>query len=343
MCSYYSEKFTEDFIKRMYLRSRIVDLIRGFFKNKGFLEVETPILVKSPGMEPYLDPFSTYVYDVKAKKYKAYLITSPEYSMKKLIAGGFDKIFQITKSFRNRECFGGLHNPEFTLLEWYQVGIDYNDLILQTIDLLKFICKKLFKSTKFSYQGYNIDLEDYKVYTVKQVFKDFIGLDLDELLNKKKMQEVFCKFYDCSIEMSWDDMFYKFILDKVEPNLPKDKLIVLKDFPFYQASLARLKTDNKNYAERFEIFISGIELCNGFSELTDYKEQERRLKLERRVRKDLGKEVYDIDLDFIQALKSGLPDCAGNALGVDRLVMLFTNAKTIQDVLFFPAEDIFNK
>jgi len=324
-------------------RTKIKDLIREFFKEKGFLEAETPILVKYAGMEPYLAPFSLKFKDEKNKTYRGFLITSPEYSLKKMLAAGFEKLFEITKAFRQEESFGPLHNPEFSILEWYQQNADYFDIMKQTEELIFFLVRKLYKRNYFYYQNLKIDVSlPFQRVSLKETFLKYSGINLDKTNSltyfKNKVQE---KGYKLTKGVDQNDLFYLIFLNEIEPNLDKTKPIFLYDYPFYQGALARRKKNNPFYVERFELFIGGLEIANAFSELLDPKEQLQRLKEEQKLRKKLNKEFIEIDKDFIKALKSGIPETGGIALGIDRLEMLLLDIKDINDILMFPARDLF--
>ncbi len=339
-------------------RALITDKIREFFKKKGFLEVQTPIFVKLPGMEPYLNPLSYEFSDEKNQKHKGYIITSPEYSLKKLLSRGFPNIFEITKVFRQNESFGGMHNPEFTMIEWYRPNSNYRKIMNDTEELVNYLAKSLYKKERLTYNGQEINLsKPWPRISVKQAFKKYAGINLD----RAKTLKDFKKQIKISLPRNadWNDVFYTVFLNQIEPNFPKNRPMIIYDYPLPQASLAKRKTtprlrsgqaprhDSEQtgqesfYAERFEVYLAGMEIANCFSELTDAREQEKRLKQEKALRKKLGKEVYDIDKDFIEALKSGLPETGGIALGVDRLQMLLLDIKDINNLLPFPAKDIF--
>ena len=314
------------FLEIQEKRAEIKDLIRQFFKEKGFLEVQTPILVKGMSTEPYLDPIKVEFFDEKNKKYQGYLITSPEYSLKKLLSQGFTNIFEITKAFRQKEAFGGWHNPEFTILEWYRTKADYRDVMKDTEELVNFLVQQLYHREYFYFQNRKIDVSlPWPSMTIKQAFKKWAGIQIDQ---KKKIR-------------NFDDWFYLVFLNQIEPNLPKNGPLILYDYPLPQAALAKRKSQKSFYAERFEVYLGGVELCNAFSELTHPKEQEQRLKKEQNIRKKLKKEVIPIDKTFLEALKSGLPKTSGNALGIDRLEMLLLDVKDINDLLTFPVKKMF--
>jgi lysyl-tRNA synthetase class 2 len=348
----------ENWKKKFYLRAKILSLIRNFFSEEGFLEVETPSLARLPGMEPHLDPVSVALSDSHGRKIGGYLITSPEYAMKKLLVTGFPKIFQICKSFRSGETADRLHNPEFTILEWYRAKADYKDIMVDVENLFLFIRKNLLsKISNFQfpisnlgknfikYRGQVIDLTPpWPRLTVRDAFKKYAKIDLDKVLSRESMARLARREgYPINRDDRFDDIFFKIFLNKIEPHLGRSKPAILYDWPAAMAALSRREKSDPRYAERFEVYIGGLELGNAFSELTDWKEQRARLVEEKKLRKKLGKEVYDIDEDFINALKIGMLPSGGIAMGVDRIVMLFTDSKSIDEVLFFPSNQIFNQ
>jgi len=342
--------------EKFILRAKILSLIRDFFYQESFLEVETPSLVRLPGMEPYLDPIRVELPNGGKEKNLAYLTTSPEYAMKKLLVAGFPKIFQICKSFRGGELADDLHNPEFTILEWYRSKANYNDIMVDVEKLLVYILNQLIIQNKklkiknknlrknfIKYHGQTIDLSlPWPRLTVKESFQKYAGIDLDKILDLKSIAAVARKkSYAVNRDDRFDDIFFKIFLSEVEPNLDKGRPTILMDWPAEMAALSRKKTGDPRYAERFEIYIGGLELGNAFSELTDAEEQKRRLLDERLLRKKLDKDLYDVDEEFVEALKIGMPPSGGIAMGVDRIVMLFTDSKNIEEILFFPAKQIF--
>lgn len=300
------------------VREKVVDAIRTFFKGRDFHEVFTPILVPVPSIEPNLEVFKTELRTSKGIKRDGYLIMSPEFSIKKLLAGGIGNCFEITKCFRNEEEVSRLHNPEFTMLEWYRTNADYMD-IMEDFEQL-FI--KIVSGNKLTYQG-----ETY---------------DLTPPWPRVRIAEAFQKYAGCDVLKISDSDFYKIYFNKVEPELLKmKKPYFIYDYPISQASLSRPAKDPR-FAERFEVFLAGLELGNCFSELTDSKEQKKRFEIEKTFRQAQGKTDYPIDEDLIEALKSGLPEVSGIAVGVDRLVMLAADVPSISETLFFPGGELFD-
>ncbi|MEK7211457.1 MAG: EF-P lysine aminoacylase EpmA [Patescibacteria group bacterium] len=343
-------------------RAAIIRAIRNFFWQKDFLEVETPELVALPGQEPYLGIIDSEIIDDRGAKYPANLITSPEYAMKKLLAAGYEKIFQITKAFRNNESFGGAHNPEFTILEWYRQKADYLDIMKDTEALIKFITVELGLPDKIIYQDTEIDFSgEWERLSIGAAMKKYAGvgnLSRDGLaaataekgyyqvppLGTRSPSERGVRglgVVNASNEESYASVFFKIFLNEVETKLPKNRPIFLYDYPAELGALAKRKEKNPEIAERFELYIGGLEIANAFSELLDADEQRKRFLAEQKIRAADGRKVYPLDADLLTALGEIKNPCGGIALGVDRLVMLLTNQKDINDVIFFPASQIF--
>lgn len=329
------------------LRSKIFDLVRIFFKKRGYLEVETPLLIPHPDPSYYTEVFETSKINGK----RSFLSTSPEYYMKKLIPLGFQKIFQICKAFRNPKEIGPFHNPEFTILEWYRVNASYKDLFIECEQLVNFLCQEIFTKPKknkrlknfIKYQNILIDLNPpWLKFSLKMLFEKYADINLDEFLDFKKAKKIAQKKdYKIEKDTTCEQIFHQIFLNEIEPKLPKSKPVILFEYPAFLAEGARLKNSNPLYAERFEFYIGGLEIGNGYSELTDWREQEKRFKQSLKTRKRKKMKIFAYDKEFIEVLKSNFPPCAGMAIGLDRLIMLFVNAKKIDEVLFFPASKIF--
>ncbi|MBI5967397.1 MAG: EF-P lysine aminoacylase GenX [Deltaproteobacteria bacterium] len=322
----------------LILRCQIIQGIRQYFLHQGFVEVETPYLVPSPGMEPHLsalEVYCTYPDDTRCKKY---LHTSPEYCMKKLLGQGWERIFQICRVFRDEEI-SGTHQIEFTMLEWYQAHANYQKIMEDCEGLLTFLSEKVLGVQQFSYQAKEVDLSPpFERLSVARAMSLYGGVDIEKNRDGiALLEEAHSRGYrfDRSETYSYDDVFFKVFLEAVEPRLGFPKPTILYDYPASMAALARSKPGNPFWAERFELFVAGLELANAFSELTDPAEQRRRFEEEQRLRAQLGKPVYPIDEELLGALFQ-MPPSAGIALGVDRLIMLFCDAPTIQEVLAFP-------
>ena len=287
-------------------RALIYDVIRTFFRREGFLEVETPLQVPTVAPEKYITPFTVNGW---------FLSTSPEMHMKRLLAADYSKIFQICHCFRKSER-GRLHNPEFTILEWYRVGADYMQIIQDTERLVLTLAGRLRLGTTIRYQGAEIDLASpWPRITVREAFLNSAGWDPFEHLDEER--------FDVDL------------VEKVVPDFAANCPTVLLDYPVAMASLARIRTGNPPVAERAEVFIGGLELANAYSELTDAAEQKRRFKQEIDSLTLEGGNNIAMPQRFLDAV-SKLPQCGGIALGIDRLVMLFCDAASIDEVIAFP-------
>ncbi|MBI5731769.1 MAG: EF-P lysine aminoacylase GenX [Candidatus Magasanikbacteria bacterium] len=331
---------------KLQKRAEILGKIRDFFKSRGYLETNTPLLVKDGGLEPHLNLFETAVSQENGVVWPAYLITSPEYSLKKLLAAGFGKIFQLDKCFRDAEPWNQSHNPEFTLLEWYRTGANYKDLMDEAEELIKSLLPAAsnFKDDFLNYQGQKIDLKSsWERLSVREAWQRFAGCDLNEFLTHDTMRAlVLQKGYTAGADDRWDDLFFKIFLTKVEPPIARlGRPVFLYDYPAQMAALSRLKKDDPRYAERFELYCGGLELANGYGELLDAGEQRKRFEGEIKLRRGLGKKIPEIDEDFLTALREKIPECSGIALGVDRLVMLLTDSKDISEVIFLTFNEQF--
>ncbi len=293
-------------------RDALMQSIRAFFHSEGFDEVETPLVLKTPCMELHIDAIPSG---------DGFFRTSPELSHKKLLAQGAEKIFEIGPCFRQGEK-GRLHNPEYTMLEWYRAHSDYMTALEDTQNLLVVVLErrrdvpiafsKCSTAYPYSGSGHPAFSEPWKIWTIAEVFEEFAGWN--------------------PVEDFDADRFDLDLIEKVEPALPTDRPVVLKDYPAELCALARLKPDNPKVAERWELHLGGIEIANAYSELTDPIEQRKRFEHCGEQRRALGKEVYPIDEEFIQALEK-MPPASGVALGVDRLLMILTGAKHIAEVL----------
>ncbi|MDY0040101.1 MAG: EF-P lysine aminoacylase EpmA [Desulforhabdus sp.] len=292
----------------LLLRSSIMRAIRFFFEHEGFLEVQTPVRTPAPAPEPHIDAIPADGW---------FLSTSPELYMKRLLAAGYEKIFQLAPCFRRGER-GRLHHPEFCLLEWYRLGSDYQTLKRDCLDLLRHISQAVNGSLKARYQGSSLDLESgCQHITVREAFLHFAGWD--------------------PISSADPDRFDLDLVEKVEPRLGFPMPCILSDYPPFQAALARLKPGDPTVAERFELYWAGIELANGFSELTDSREQRERFLQAMEARSRQGRTVYPIAESFLASIEH-LPPCTGIALGVDRLMMIFADAVQLDQVVAFPPD-----
>lgn len=281
-------------IEKLKVRGALMQSIRAFFYSEGFIEVETPIRMKIPCMELHIEAEPAG---------DRWLRTSPELYHKKMLAQGAQKIFEIGKCFRQGER-GDRHHPEYTMLEWYRASGDYTSMLKDVQQLLLAVGRATSPGVS----------NDWKVFTVAEIYKKFAGWD--------------------PVEHFDADRFDSDMVDKIEPNLPKDAPVILKDYPAECCALARLKPGNPKVAERWELYLGGIEIANAYSELTDPVEQRARFEKWGAQRKALGKTVYPADEEFIQCLAK-MPPSGGCALGIDRLLMALTGSNSLDDILLF--------
>lgn len=309
-------------IANLLKRAAILAEIRRFFSDRGVLEVETPTMSQATITDIHLFPFETrFVGPGAADGMTLYMMTSPEYHMKRLLAAGSGPIFQIGRSFRNEEA-GRYHNPEFTMLEWYRPRFDMYRLMNEMDDLLQQI----------------LDCDTAETVSYQQIF--IRHLDVDPLsADKTQLREVAAKLDLSNIadeEEDRDTLLQLLFAMGVEPHIGRDKPTFVYHFPATQASLAEISTEDHRVAERFEVYYKGVELANGFRELTDGREQRQRFEQDNRKRAARGLPQHPIDQNLLAALEHGMPECSGVALGVDRLVMIALGAESLSDVLAFP-------
>ncbi len=292
------------------MRAWVLYALRAFFLSRDYLEVETPNRIPAPLPESHIDALTAGEW---------WLHPSPELCMKRMMAAGYERIFQISKCYRGGER-GPLHLPEFTLLEWYQAGYDYVQLMDQCEDLFLYLAEALGKGNPIHYRNRRVDLsKPWDRLTVQEAFERYGSVGLEIALEENRFEEVLAL--------------------EIEPRLGSPKPTFLYDYPLAFASLARAKKDNPTVAERFEIYIGGLELANGFSELTDADEQRARFEKENEARVKRGRLPCPMPEKFLEAV-SRMPESAGIALGVDRLVMLIADASSIDDVVSFSPEDL---
>lgn len=316
-------------IKQLQQRASIIQTIRQFFINRGLLEVETPVLSQAGVTDIHLVCFKTHFIGPEISPQKQglmgtplYLQTSPEFHMKRLLASGSGSIFQISKAFRNEES-GRFHNPEFTLLEWYQLDFDHFILMDEMDQLLQLV----------------LNCTPAKRLTYQQAFMQVLNVDpLSACIEKLKVSGADLNLGDVlNNETNFDTVLQLLFSVAIEPVIANDSPCFVYNFPASQAALARISPDDERVAERFEVYYKGIELANGFHELSDGEEQLKRFQQDNRLREQKGLATMPIDYRFVESLKN-LPDCAGVALGIDRLVMLALDKKHINEVLSFNIE-----
>lgn len=313
------------------LRSKIVSLVREFFLNKGFLEVETPMLhtvVGGANARPFMTHHNALDIDMNLR-------IAPELYLKRLIVGGFEAVFELNRNFRN-EGIDHTHNPEFTMIEFYWAYHTMDDLMNLTKELFDFLFEKLNLPKVLEYGEFKIDFNDWKTLTYKEALIN-IGNIPEEILDDKEKIKSYLKKNGVEIEAHidsigklWAELFDEFVEDKlINPTF-------IVDFPIDISPLARRSEKDPNIAERFELFIAGREIANGFNELNDPLDQYNRFKAQLEAKKKGDEEGMEMDEDYIRALQYGMPPTAGEGIGIDRLVMLLTNSHSIKDVILFP-------
>jgi lysyl-tRNA synthetase class 2 len=312
--------------KRLRERSILNRTIRAFFDARDFLEIEAPILVPSPGLELHLDAFAVE---------NRYLITSPEYQMKRLLAGGMQRIYSLGKVFRRKEA-GAQHNPEFTMLEWYRAGASWTEIADDT-EALVWQCAR---AVDAPHAGRCALEPPWPRLTVGEACERWgrvrVYGDEDVATLRERIKAA---GWRVPAEGDWSDVFFGFFLDAVESHLGQDEPTLVYDWPRPLCALAREKPSDPRVVERFEVYAAGLELCNAFGELTDVGEQRRRLESDLEARRRRGLPEYPIDEKFLAALAT-MPPSAGIALGVDRLAMLLLGARDIREVLAFADDEL---
>jgi lysyl-tRNA synthetase class 2 len=298
---------------RLAARARALAAVRAFFAREGFLEVETPIRVRAPGVDAHVDAF---------RAEGGFLITSPELALKRLLVGGMPRIFELARVLRADEA-GQLHEPEFTLLEWYRAFAGQEAILSDTERLVRDVARAVSgKPELIAPDGQRLGLRlPFPRLAVREAFRRFAGVK-DAV----------------DLALSDESRYFELLVERIEPALARiDRPIFLVEYPGSQAALARPSPLDPSIAERFELYAGGVELSNGYGELVDPVEQERRFRAERARRKAEGRRVYPLDRRFLRALSEGMPAAGGNALGLDRLIMLAVGAKSVAEVQAFPA------
>jgi lysyl-tRNA synthetase class 2 len=322
-------------------RGRIKSALHRLFEDQGFVEVETPILQVSPGMEPHLKAFATTLLEPFGGERTLYLHTSPEFAMKKLLAAGLPRLYQFARCFRNGER-AALHHPEFTMLEWYRAKEETVALMEDCQALLQAALKAAGRSV-FTWKGRHCDpFQPWERLSVAQAFERETGIDLlatacdPEAPDRDALaaQAVRIGLHVGGGD-SWEDVFFRIFLERIEPKLGLGRPTILHSYPISMAALSRPLASDCRLAERFELYVAGVELANAFGELTDPVEQRRRFERDQNLKQRLYGERYPVDEEFLLAL-ADMPASSGIAMGFDRLAMLALGAETIEDVLWLP-------
>ncbi len=301
-------------IDTLHKRAALLRDIREFFFQRKVTEVDTPALMAHTVSDPYMSALS-----VTMGRKAFYLQTSPEYAMKRLLAAGMGDIYQLAKNYRADEV-GRKHQPEFTMLEWYRLGWDHHQLMDEVYDLVSQL-SSIKNKEAFSYQ---------------QVFQSKLNIDPLTISEQALREIAIDAFGPLPNDLFRDDYLTLLFAEKIEPQLGSNSICFVYDFPSSQSALARILPDNPHCAGRFEVYVQGTELANGFWELTDAQEQKIRFEEDNKKRLQMGKETVETDEAFLHALESGLPECSGVALGVDRLFMIASSKSTIDEVTYFP-------
>lgn len=319
-------------IKNLQLRAKVLAALRSFFAQRGFMEVETPYMLEAPGQEVHIDSFKT-AYRMSVAHRPLYLATSPEHHMKRMLGAGLERIYQIARCFRNGECTD-LHNPEFTMVEWYRAYASYEEIMVDTQELITSVIRDVYGANcPRSLSGITTG-KPWPQITVYDAFLEWADIDLKECVDAEtflqRAREV--GFASADKEDTWDDLFHKVLLEKIEPELAKFAAVFLLDYPAPLGALAKRKDANRAVAERVEVYIGGVELANGYTELNDPDEQRQRFVEARKK----GEVDEPLDEDFLRAMECAMPPAGGIALGVDRLIMLLAGSEKIAEVLAFP-------
>lgn len=316
----------EIFIKR----SKIFSAIRGYLEKLGFMEVETPILHIMAGGAA-ATPFETYH---EALSMPLFLRIAPELYLKRLIVGGFEKVFELGRSFRN-EGISFKHNPEYTMLEAYEAYSDYNDVMNMTEEMIKYVLEKSVGALKLEFKGEHLDFsKPFARIPLLEALKHYGNIDISNKPEKEIRRIAKEKGIDGADDLGAGKLINELYDKYVEPNLRQPTFIV--DYPIETSPLAKKKRDNERLVERFELIVAGMEIANAFSELNDPIDQRQRFEKQMELKAAGDKETESMDEDFLRALEYGMPPTGGLGVGVDRLVMLATNSPTIRDVIFFP-------
>jgi len=320
--------------KRIEQKAEIIKTIREFFWAQNFIEPTTPIAVNKMIQEKFLQFLPVKFHNPAGQEFPFFLVTSPEIGLKKFLAAGMEKIFEISPVFRDYEDFGHTHNTEFLMLEWYRSPGDLKMIMDDTENLVKFVAQKIGVS-EILVKGKKINIiTPWERISVKDLWKKYLDINLDDYLTTEKMRELAHSLgYNVFPNESYENSFYEIFLNKIEPNLGWERPVMIYDYPLPMAALCRPNPDDPRYVERAETYIAGLELSNAYGELTDKIEQEKRMRDNYDFRAQNNLVLAPIDPDFNEAVGNMKP-AGGIALGVERLVMLLTGASDINDVIF---------
>ena len=320
----------QSLIRRLEIRSQILCSLRKFFSQRDFIEVETPHLLKYAGCEVHIEQFET-IYRSSEKTIPLYLATSPELYLKRLLGVGLERFYQLGRCFRNGER-SAQHNPEFTMIEWYQAFASYEDIMDETEALVAHVWSEVV-GTQSPLWRTVVEERPWRRISVQEAFERWVGVDIGNLRERKGLYKALREvgFSSADDKDTWDDLFNKVLIEKIEPNLALGGPSFLYDYPNQLGAMSKQKEGDGRWVERVELYLSGIELANGYTELNDPVEQRKRFIQARRSQRDAP-----IDEDFVSSMERAIPPAGGMALGVDRLVMLATGVASIDEVLPFP-------
>ncbi len=329
------------------MRTQVEGAIREFFRSRDFRETRTPLLVPCPGMEPHIRPYRAEPAAEGSAQKSVYLPTSPEFAMKRLLAGGLERIFQLCPAFRD-EPNSVTHHPEFTILEWYRAFAGYEEIMRDTEELFEFIARRVHGRPSLTYQGQEIDVSaPWPRLRVRDLFREIAGIDLVACSTRESLARE-CERLGLGApaeDETWDDVYFRIWLNLIEPRLPAGRAVFVTRYPASQAALSVIDSDpdGSRWARRFEAYAGGLELGNAFEELTDPEEQRRRFTKDMELRARTygpGFPVNPLDESFLGALAEGIPPSGGIAMGVDRMVMLFADEPEIDYTVWLSARDL---
>jgi len=323
-----------------FIHEWTIQAIRNFFINRNFHEVDTPTLLAKIPIEPNLYPLKT---TWNQKNFTFYLPTSPESSLKKVIAKGIGNCFAVAKVFRDLEDIGPTHNLEFSMLEWYEMGKTHHDIAITTknliLDVVHQIQKKLNQpqSDTIIYQGNKIDFgSDWYQFTLQELFQKYANIDLSKNLTTSEIiTTAKAKGYNVDGVTTWEPLYTQIFINEIESKIPQDKPFIIFDYPTQTSPLCQICPNSPGFSQRFEFYIGGMEIGNAYTELNNSEILKANAEAETKFRQDNNLPIHPYDQEFIDACGQ-LPPCAGIGLGVDRLAMLLADTAHIEDVLYFP-------